>query len=78
MAENMVSMLLQSPKIDFRFRWPLKLYVLAICKDIRVLRKHFSTLLSKDVKIFFIKELYCHAVNYTIQLATTENPLNFI
>ena len=36
----------------------------------------FSASPSKDIKNFFIKGLCCHIASYTIQLATTENPVS--
>ena len=41
------------------------MYVLTICKYIRILSKIFSGSPSKDNKTFFIKVLGCHIASYT-------------
>ena len=50
--------------------------MLTTCRSIRILRKNFCTLPSKDVKTFFIEELCCHIASYTIQLVTAGNTVN--
>ena len=53
------------------------MYVLSICKYIRVPSKTFSASKLKYNKAFLIKELRCHVASYTIHFFTTRNPVNF-
>ena len=50
------------------------MYVLAICKFIRIVSKIFSASQSKDIKNFFIKEFCPHIASYQYHL--TGNPVN--
>ena len=53
------------------------MYVLSICRYIRVPSKTFSASALKYIKVLLIKKLHCHIASYTIHFFTTGNPVNF-